>query len=69
MSQESDESHAESDDNQSCGAQHELYDFDDVEEVIRDPGEHTDMDWQHADHPFESEVEDVENFQSRNTVR
>jgi hypothetical protein len=33
MSQESDESDAESDDNQSSGAQHELYDFDDVEEV------------------------------------
>jgi hypothetical protein len=33
MSQESDESDAESDDNQSGAEQHELYDFDDVEEV------------------------------------
>ena len=25
------------------GEQHELHDLDDVEEIIRDPGEHTDI--------------------------
>ena len=68
MFKESDESDAESDDNQSGGEQHEL-DLDDVEEIIRDPGEHTDMDWHYADYLFQSEVEDVKDSQSRNTVR
>ena len=41
--------------------------IDDIEEIIRDPYE-TDMDWQYEDQPFQSEVENVDDSQSRNTV-
>lgn len=68
MFQESDESDAESDDSQSSTEQNTFFDIDDIQEIVGDP-DNTDMDWQYADEPFQSEVENVEDSQSRNTVK
>ena len=61
MFKERDESDTESEGGESTD-QNEF-----SEEIIRDPLE-TDMDWQYEDQPFQSEVKNVDDSQSRNTV-
>ena len=48
--------------------QNECFDIEDIQDIIGDL-DGTDMDWQYEDEPFQSEEENVEDSQSRNTVR
>ena len=42
--------------------------MDDIEEIVGDQDDR-DMDWLYEDQPFQFETENVDDSQSRNTVR
>ena len=48
--------------------QNEFFDIDDVLEIVNDP-DNKDMDWQCEYEHFQSEEENVDDSQSRNTVK